>query len=572
MTNRLLPRLLGASVLGVAFALALSAPALAQERLTTEEYYQDKERPGLADGSARVALGATMNLSESSLADALDLPSGAIVSADFGTSDVTSYGIFSIGAGGFPVEGGEYVVLSSGRAENALVPGLFASTSLSNQSEETGQDITQLTLTLNVPQGAETLRFDARVGSEEFPAFVGDSFNDFVLVETPTSTFTIDDNLDVIAPNNVAVDQEGNLISINTSGPTAFSFEEGAGTAFNGCDGGLGGGPGEGEGPGDGPGEENFVVTNAVDEPETNNVECTDDQDTNGGATPLLTQIVPIPGGAQTITIVISVGDQGDNIYDTAVFLDNFRFSGLGGGGTIASCPETLFISDFATGEPESLSLLNFSDDAEDLSGCTIVAFNPFTERVISSTNLDGTTVGAGETLVFDGFDPNSLRDMFGAIAVINGPEVAVGSSVQDVLGSIVAAIVYVNENTIVGQTPASPGDTPTRTRGGTASDALVSALTTLRAEFGTSEMELQVGPNPFRDRAVVSLSLPDSGPVRLAVYDVLGRQLAVIADGTVLDAGVYQFAVGGDLPAGTYVVRAEAGRHVRTVQLVRTR
>ena len=569
MTTPLHPRTLVTPVIGVVLAFLLAAPALAQERMTTEEYYKDKQRPGLADGSARV-MGATMNLSESSLADALDLPSGAIVSADFGTSDVTSYGIFSVGAGGFPTTGGEYVVLSSGRAENALVPGIFASTNLTNDDPRTGVDITQLTLTLNVPQGAdfpESLRFDARVGSEEFPAFVGSSFNDFVLVETPSSTFTIDGTT-VVAPDNVAFDQDGNLISINTSGPTGFSFEDGANTAFNGCD---GGGGEDGPGEGDGPGEENFVVTNTVEEPQTNNVECTDGQDTDGGATPLLTQIVPIPDGAQTITIVISVGDQGDNVFDTAIFLDNFRFSGLGGGGTIASCPETLFIADFDVDEPESLSLLNFSDDTENLSGCTVVSFNPFTERVISSSNLDGVTVDAGETLVFDGFNANSLRDMFGALAVINGPEVAIGSSVQDVFGSVVAAVVYINESTLVGKVPASPSPAA-RVTGNAASDGLESALVALRAEYGVDEVGLSVGPNPFSGRTVVSLGIPDSGPVRLAVYDVLGRQLAVVADGTVLDAGVHQFAIGRDLPAGTYIVRAEVGQQVRTVRIVRTR
>src|SRR5690606_11181113 len=40
------------------------------------------------------------------------------------------------------------------------------------------------------------------------------------------------------------------------------------------------------------------------------------------------------------------------------------------------------------------------------------------------------------------------------------------------------------------------------------------------------------VYPNPFRARATVTYALPAHGRVRVAVYDVLGREVAVLAEG----------------------------------------
>ncbi len=82
-------------------------------------------------------------------------------------------------------------------------------------------------------------------------------------------------------------------------------------------------------------------------------------------------------------------------------------------------------------------------------------------------------------------------------------------------------------------------------------------------------ETELEgVYPNPARGSTAVTFALAEPGAVRLAVYDVLGREVAVLVDGTaeagrheaVLDAAV--------LPAGTYLVRLEAGGAVWTERL----
>ena len=82
----------------------------------------------------------------------------------------------------------------------------------------------------------------------------------------------------------------------------------------------------------------------------------------------------------------------------------------------------------------------------------------------------------------------------------------------------------------------------------------------------------LEVYPNPARGAATVVLTLAEASEVRVVVYDVLGREVAVLAEGP-LGAGEHAlaFEVAG-LPAGLYVVRAEgkgftASRRVTVVR-----
>ncbi|MDT7858300.1 T9SS type A sorting domain-containing protein, partial [Rubrivirga sp. S365] len=78
--------------------------------------------------------------------------------------------------------------------------------------------------------------------------------------------------------------------------------------------------------------------------------------------------------------------------------------------------------------------------------------------------------------------------------------------------------------------------------------------------------------PNPSRGTVTVRYDLPEAASVRLAVYDLLGREVALLADGSV-ESGYHSapFEAQG-LPAGVYVVRIEAGSYaeVRRVTVVR--
>src|SRR5690606_15995096 len=80
-------------------------------------------------------------------------------------------------------------------------------------------------------------------------------------------------------------------------------------------------------------------------------------------------------------------------------------------------------------------------------------------------------------------------------------------------------------------------------------------------AEEGPEEAGVSVSPNPFSERVTVTLPAPEG--VRVALYDLLGREVAVLHDG-VLPAGVHRFDVGA-LPSGVYVLRVGGGAVVVT-------
>ncbi|RPH35523.1 T9SS C-terminal target domain-containing protein, partial [bacterium] len=71
--------------------------------------------------------------------------------------------------------------------------------------------------------------------------------------------------------------------------------------------------------------------------------------------------------------------------------------------------------------------------------------------------------------------------------------------------------------------------------------------------------------PNPFNPKTVVSSQLPVVSNVKLVVYDVLGREVAVLVDGK-REAGTYHDAFDGSgLASGVYVCRLTAGTYVES-------
>ena len=64
-----------------------------------------------------------------------------------------------------------------------------------------------MTLTLVPPTGYTSLTFSYKFLSEEYPDYVGSSYNDSFIVEKGSSTFFVDDSLTFQAMgNNIAVD------------------------------------------------------------------------------------------------------------------------------------------------------------------------------------------------------------------------------------------------------------------------------------------------------------------------------------------------------------------------------
>jgi hypothetical protein len=78
--------------------------------------------------------------------------------------------------------------------------------------------------------------------------------------------------------------------------------------------------------------------------------------------------------------------------------------------------------------------------------------------------------------------------------------------------------------------------------------------------------------PNPFNPKTVVSSQYPVASHVKLAVYDLLGREVAVLFDGW-RAAGSYRDTFDGSgLSSGVYICRLRAGGSVQTRAMVLVR
>ncbi|NNE70951.1 MAG: T9SS type A sorting domain-containing protein, partial [Rhodothermales bacterium] len=102
---------------------------------------------------------------------------------------------------------------------------------------------------------------------------------------------------------------------------------------------------------------------------------------------------------------------------------------------------------------------------------------------------------------------------------------------------------------------------------GGAASTSTASEPET--AELPDNYTLEQNYPNPFNPVTTIGFALPETGNVRLAVYDVLGRQVALLASGT-LEAGSHEVHFEAtNLPSGTYLYRLDTAQGSFTRQLV---
>ena len=78
--------------------------------------------------------------------------------------------------------------------------------------------------------------------------------------------------------------------------------------------------------------------------------------------------------------------------------------------------------------------------------------------------------------------------------------------------------------------------------------------------------------PNPFNPSTMISFNLPQSSPVRLILYNLLGQEVSVLMD-EYRAAGIHQGRVDGSgFASGTYFYRIDAGdfQSVRKMELVK--
>lgn len=221
------------------------------------------------------------------LVDALDIPKDfaptfvSAVSADPEATFVrASYGIIR------PTSGGTFLMLSTGASGNETInaePG----TDLGLPGPD--DDISTLQFKVTVPAGVNRMSFDYTFLSAESPEFVGSAFND-----TFTASVTDDLGTDRVVTTASVNSTPFHPASDTSVGPCPFQLyvdtTAGVSTVFN---------------------QPGFALLDA-------------------GTTGVQHVDVPIAGGATgTVTITFDIRDFGDGILDSAVILDNVRFSAL---------------------------------------------------------------------------------------------------------------------------------------------------------------------------------------------------------------------------------------------------
>ncbi|MDT0630427.1 T9SS type A sorting domain-containing protein [Rubrivirga litoralis] len=293
-----------------------------------------------------------------------------------------------------------------------------------------------------------------------------------------------------------------------------------------------------------------------------------------------------IPGTGSTldltITIRLDAGDEDVALDDVAVTgvaavaplactrAAPLSFDVDGSGGPVA--PDDFDPTDDgdALGEFAGVRHEGAGGAAVDLSACSFVALDASAGQVTYAAPASG-AVAAGGAYVFanEGGDQvlpaQTLPDGPGAFALVERTA-AVGDDVAAVLGRVVAAVVY-DRDRAVSASVAGGATEAERQAFEQALAAVFDQATPAEADGGL-DLAVAAWPNPTRGAATVAFGLAAGGAARVAVYDALGREVAVAADGPF---GSGRHVVGlpaRALPAGVYVVRVTTEGGVRTARL----
>lgn len=259
--------------------------------------------PWAPQASAAIDSGATaLEIAQAMFVDPLTVTGAAFVSKPAGTPTAVS----DTPMAGFPLVGPTYGILTSGDAHLAPTPDCcpYSGADIGGPSVrgDTDYDVTILRIDFEAPAGNCLTAGTFRFLSEEFPEWVNTQYNDAFVLELDSSTWTTSGG-DIVAPDNFAFDPSGNPISINAVGDTSMSAAEADGTTYD-------------------------------------------------GATPLLKASVPLTEGPHSL--YVSIFDQGDHIYDSAVFIDGFHVTTEADGECEPGAEPLLPIPDLPGGEPPS--------------------------------------------------------------------------------------------------------------------------------------------------------------------------------------------------------------------------
>ena len=136
---------------------------------------------------------------------------------------------------GMPLDGASMGLLTSGTTTGLDGDPSELISQANGLSLRGAEDVSILRLDLQIPAQATCLAFDLIFGSEEYPEFVG-SYNDAFLAELDVSNWTVVGN-DITAPQNIAFDHNGGVVSVNSAFFDEATVVTDNGTAYDGSTG-----------------------------------------------------------------------------------------------------------------------------------------------------------------------------------------------------------------------------------------------------------------------------------------------------------------------------------------------
>jgi uncharacterized repeat protein (TIGR01451 family) len=243
----------------------------------------------------------------------------------------TANGVWMSPLSFFPTLGDSFATLTTGNFSLADDPNESGSSGADdggrNVRGDSDFDVTVLRIDCAPVVPANCLSLDFAFYSEEYPEFVGSSFNDAFVAELNTSTWSTVGSM-ISAPDNFAFDPLGDPVTINSTGATSMTPENAVGTTYDGA----------------------TTLLSAS--------RFFESGDLNGA----------LPG---TISLYLSIFDQGDPVYDSAAFVDNVRVGIVNSEGECIGGAQPAEICDGTDNEGDGLIDEGFPDsDADGLADC----------------------------------------------------------------------------------------------------------------------------------------------------------------------------------------------------------
>jgi endoglucanase len=90
--------------------------------------------------------------------------------------------------------------------------------------------------------------------------------------------------------------------------------------------------------------------------------------------------------------------------------------------------------------------------------------------------------------------------------------------------------------------------------------------FTSVAEENPFKNTTLTAEPNPFKNSTTVRFSLPNSLQIKLAVTDILGREVAVLKDGFIETGEQNVVFKNENLPNGTYFITLSGDGLLKTI------